>query len=135
VLEAADALFAEVGLKAGVDEIARRAGVGVGTVCRNFASKEDLVAKLLDARGERLLAEAHAALDERDPGTGFERFVVVAASSSARYRALAEEIAVSGDVPVRAELKHDLRGALEQLVRRAQEAGARRSDVTADDVK
>jgi AcrR family transcriptional regulator len=134
VLEAADALFAEVGLKAGVEEIAQRAGVGVGTVCRNFRTKEDLVAELLNARGEAVLAEARTALASPDPGPAFEHFVTVATASAGRYRALAEEIA-SGEVPVRESLKCDLRDALEQLVRRAQRAGALRTDVTADDIK
>ncbi len=134
VLEAADALFAEVGLKAGVEEIAQRAGVGVGTVCRNFPTKEDLIAELVNARGEALLAEARAALVAPDPGAAFERFVIVAATSSACYRALAEEIA-SGEVPVREGLKDEVHDALEQLVRRAQRAGALRTDVTAEDIK
>jgi AcrR family transcriptional regulator len=134
VLEAADALFAEVGLKAGVEEIALRAGVGVGTVCRNFPTKEVLIAELVNARGEALLAEAHRALAEPDPGAAFERFVTVAATSSARYRALAEEIA-SGEVPVREGLRCEVHDALEQLVCRAQQAGALRPDVTAGDIK
>jgi AcrR family transcriptional regulator len=134
VLEAADALFAEVGLKAGVEEIAQRAGVGVGTVCRNFPTKEDLIAELLNARGEALLAEARAALTDPDPGAGFEHFVTVAATSAGCYRALAEEIA-SGKVPVREGLKDEVREALDLLVRRAQRAGALRADVTADDIK
>ena len=134
VLEAADALFAEVGLKAGVEEIAQRAGVGVGTVCRNFPTKEHLIAELLNARGEALLAEAHAALGEPDPGAAFEHFVTVATMSAGCYRALAEEIA-SGTVPVREGLKSDLHDALEQIVRRAQRAGSLRTDVTADDIK
>ncbi len=134
VLEAADALFAEVGLKAGVEEIAQRAGVGVGTVCRNFATKEHLVAELLNARGEALLAAAHEALAGPDPGAAFEHFVTLTAASLGRYRALAEEVA-SGEVPVREGLKCELHDALEQLVRRAQQAGALRTDVTAADIK
>ena len=49
-------------------------------------------------------------------------------------RALAEEIA-TGEVPVRASLRCEVRDALDQLVRRAQRAGALRTDVTADDIK
>jgi AcrR family transcriptional regulator len=134
VLEAADALFAEVGLRAGVEDIAQRAGVGVGTVCRNFPTKEHLIAELLNARGEALLAEARAALAAPDPGPAFERFVAVAAASSLSYRALAEEIA-NGTVPVREDLKSEVHDALDQLVRRAQEAGALRTDVTGADIK
>ncbi|MDQ1454891.1 MAG: hypothetical protein QOH28_511, partial [Actinomycetota bacterium] len=42
VLAAAEAVFAESGVKAPVEEVARRAGVGVGTVCRNFPTKQAL---------------------------------------------------------------------------------------------
>ena len=134
VLAAAEAVFAEVGVHAGIELIAHRAGVGVGTVCRNFATKEDLIAEVLTARGEALLDVARAALAEADPAVAFERFMV-AAASAARYKALAEEMALRGEVPIRESLRQDLHDALDQLVRCAQAAGALRSDVTADDIK
>jgi len=134
VMEAADALFAEVGLKAGVEEIAQRAGVGVGTVCRNFPTKEDLVSELVNAKGEALLAEARAALADPDPSEAFSSFLAYAASSACRYRALAEEIA-SGEVPVREGLKEEVHDAIGELLRRAQRGGSVREDVTAADIK
>jgi AcrR family transcriptional regulator len=135
VLAAADEVFAEVGVHAGIELIAHRAGVGVGTVCRNFATKDDLIAEVLAARGEALLDEARAALLDDDAAAAFERFMVGAASKAAGYRALAEEMAARGEVPVREGLRQELTNALEQLVRRAQATGALRTDVTAADIK
>jgi AcrR family transcriptional regulator len=135
VLAAADTVFAEAGLHAGIEEIAHRAGVGVGTVCRNFPTKEDLVAAVLAVRGEAMLNDARLALADPDPAAAFEGFMVAAAASAARYRALAEEMAARGDVPVRPGLKEEFRDALERLVRHAQLAGVVRADVTPADVK
>ena len=50
VLEAAGSLLAEAGMAAQIEDIAKRAGVGVGTVCRNFATKEALVDAVLTER-------------------------------------------------------------------------------------
>ncbi len=124
VLEAADALFAEQGLRAGIEDIAQRAGVGVGTVCRNFATKEELVAEVLAAHADAVLDQARQALAGDDPGAAFEQFMANAIASAARYRALAEELAASGELPVREGLKRELHDALEELVARAQGAGA-----------
>lgn len=135
VLEAADAVFAEAGLHAGIEEIARRAGVGVGTVCRNFPTKEDLVAEVLTVRGEALVSQARSALAAADPATAFEGFMIAAAGSAARYRALAEEMAARGDLPARHGLKEEFQDALDRLVRHAQEAGVLRADVTSADIK
>jgi AcrR family transcriptional regulator len=135
VLEAADAVFAEDGLHAGIEDIAQRAGVGVGTVCRNFATKEDLIAEVLAARGEAMLEEVRAAIADPDPGTAFERFMIGMAEYSAKYRALAEDMAARGELPVREGLKEALHEALDQLVVQAQAAGSLRSDVRAGDIK
>jgi len=135
VLAAADAEFAEVGLHAGIEEIAQRAGVGVGTVCRNFATKEDLIAEVLAARGQAMLDEIRAAIADPDANTVFERFLISMAHYTARYRALAEEMATRGEPPVRPGLRDEFHQALEQLVEKAQAAGALRPDMRAADLK
>src|SRR6476646_7476085 len=76
VLAAAEAVFAETGLKAPVEEVARRAGVGVGTVCRNFPTKQALVEAVVSAMYETLRREAEAALADPDPAHAFEQFVI-----------------------------------------------------------
>jgi AcrR family transcriptional regulator len=135
VLDAADAMFAEQGLRTGIEEIAQRAGVGVGTVCRNFATKEDLVAEVLAGRCEAMIGEIRDAGAAADAGAAFERVMLTMAEFSARYRALAEEMSARGEVPVREGLKADMHDALDHLVRRAQGCGALRRDVTESDIK
>src|SRR5438132_10750112 len=93
VLAAAEAVFAESGGKAPVEEVARRAGVGVGTVCRNFPTKQALVEAVVGAMYETLLREAEEALADPDPARAFERFVVGLPEFQARHRALADQMA------------------------------------------
>src|SRR5256714_3971985 len=72
VLEAARRCMARKGLDAQIEEIARAAGVGVGTVYRHFPTKEHLVEALAMARFERLAELAREALATEDPWAGFE---------------------------------------------------------------
>ena len=62
VLAAAESVFSEMGLRAQIEEVARRAGVGVGTVCRHFPTKQALVEAVLEAMYESLLHDARRAL-------------------------------------------------------------------------
>ena len=71
ILEAARTCFAESGLEAQVDEIARRAGVGVGTVYRHFPTKEALYEALAADHFLRLAATAREALGGADPWESF----------------------------------------------------------------
>src|SRR5579859_366110 len=79
VLEAAETLFTEVGLKVPIEDVALRAGVGVGTVCRNFPTKEALVEAVLAGLYESLLASARAAASSSEPGEAFEQFILAMA--------------------------------------------------------
>jgi len=74
VLVAAEDVFSEMGLRAQIEEVARRAGVGVGTVCRHFPTKQALVEAVLEAMYESLLQDALQALEQRDPGSAFRTF-------------------------------------------------------------
>src|ERR1700754_2182360 len=67
VLKAAQATFAEHGHEAQMDDVARRAGGGVGTVYRHFPTKEALMEALAVDRFERVLAAGKLALDRADP--------------------------------------------------------------------
>jgi AcrR family transcriptional regulator len=135
VLAAAEAAFAETGLRAPVEEIARRAGVGVGTVCRNFPTKQVLVEAVLEAMYESLLGDAEAALALDDAGTAFETFCNSLADFQARHRALAESMATAIDIPASAQrTKAALRAAIARLVANAQESGVIRTDVGPADV-
>ena len=78
------------GLDAQMDDIAREAGVGVGTVYRHFPNKEDLIYALAERRFERLAELAREALAEDDPGPAFERYLYRGAELQATDRALNE---------------------------------------------
>ncbi|HZC74355.1 MAG TPA: helix-turn-helix domain-containing protein, partial [Gaiellaceae bacterium] len=90
VLVAAGECFAEGGVDVSVDEVARRAGVGHGTVFRRFPTKDALLAAVLGEELDRLLLLAQAALAEDDPWTGFAGFFRAAADTYGRNRALLE---------------------------------------------
>jgi AcrR family transcriptional regulator len=135
VLAAAEAVFSKAGLKAQVEDVARRAGVGVGTVCRHFPTKQALVEAVLRRMFESLVQDAHDALNEDDPGAAFRAFVVALSDFQARHRGLAEQMATEIDVSVEARpLRGELRDAVNELLARAQAAGAIRSDVGPADV-
>jgi AcrR family transcriptional regulator len=135
VLAAAAAVFAETGLKASVEDVARRAGVGVGTVCRHFPTKQALVEAVLEAMYEALVDDARTALTDADAGAAFRSFFVALATFQARHRALAEQMATAIDLPASARPTRDaLRAAITELVANAQAAGAIRADIGPADV-
>jgi AcrR family transcriptional regulator len=76
ILTAAAELFAEQGLDVGVDDIARRAGVGMGTLYRRFPNKEALVDEILLSVVERSRSVAEVALATCEPGDELRWFVV-----------------------------------------------------------
>jgi AcrR family transcriptional regulator len=136
VLEAARAAFAAEGSNASLDEIARRAGVGAGTVYRHFATKEALFeAVVLDRIGE-LIEEAHARAEDPDPGRAFSSFVELLAREGALKRDLVETLGSDGiHLQIgEAPIVQALIDALGELLSRAQRAGAVRSDVSVNDV-
>jgi AcrR family transcriptional regulator len=88
ILAAASEVFNERGLEAGLDEVARRAGVGVGTVYRRFPAKDDLIEALFMDRIESVAALAEEAAQAPDPWTGLVDFMVRAAGMLADDRGL-----------------------------------------------
>jgi AcrR family transcriptional regulator len=135
VLEAARAVFAEQGLEAQMDDIARRAGVGVGTVYRHYPTKEALVEALADDHFQRLAESARAALEEADPWEGFCAFMRRSSEVQASDLALVEVMGEQPDAMCRAaEQRADLHEAVAELVARAQKAGKLRRDVVPEDV-
>jgi AcrR family transcriptional regulator len=130
LLDVAGACFAEQGLDVSVDEIARRAGIGHGTVFRNFPTKDALVEAVLNQRMHELAAAAHAALEEPEAWEGFAGFFRYVAALYADNLALVEGLERCAGSPEKA----DLSAAVEQLVQRAQRAGVLRRDVSAEDV-
>ncbi len=135
VLEAGAAAFAEYGLDAQMDDVAGRAGVGVGTVYRHFPTKEALLeALLLDRIGEAVAAGRKAALIE-DPWEGFTTILRRAAEMQAADRGFAELLAagLARTDAVQAAMA-ELHETTATVMRRAQAAGSLRADVALEDV-
>jgi len=131
LLEVAQAVFAAEGLAVPIDEIARRAGLGVGTLYRHFPTKEALFAAIVIGRMQALVDEARERRNAADAGEAFfailSRFVEEGAVKKDFLDALAD---TSADV-ARAvgALKEDVHAAFEVLLKRAQRAKAVRRDV------
>jgi AcrR family transcriptional regulator len=135
LLDAATEMFCERGLDVGVGEIAQHAGVGRGTLFRNFPSKEHLIAAIVVERMSESIGRGRAALEEPDAGEALFSLIEQAVGRSQTDRALFDAI---GDTwlandEIR-QIHGELLGVLAALVRRAQEAGAVRADIGAVDV-
>ena len=137
VLEVAIETFGAEGLSVPIHEIARRAGVGTGTVSRHFPTKEALYAAIVSHIAERLVTQAHQLRETQDPGTAFFSFFASMVREGAVNRGLGDALAGAGfDVEAAADrADHNVLGALGDLLARAQQAGAVRADVDLADVK
>ena len=82
VLDAAEQAFAASGPDASIDEIARLAGVGHGTVFRRFPTKDDLMYAVIERHVAQMCAIAEEALAADDPGEAFFDFVAPGQPSS-----------------------------------------------------
>ncbi len=134
VLDAARRCMARKGLDAQIEEIARAAGVGVGTVYRHFPTKEHLVEALAVARFERLAELAREALATEDPWAGFEEFMRTSALIQSEDRALSEVLTSRPETMTRAAESVDILGLVSELMGRGQAAGVIRADADPRDV-
>jgi AcrR family transcriptional regulator len=126
--------MARKGLDAGMDEIARGAGVGVGTVYRHFPTKDDLVEALASERFERLRDLALAAMDADDPLEAFETFIRDAARIQTEDRALSEVLVSRPETMTRAAERVGMLDLTDAVLKRAQKAGVVRKDADARDI-
>jgi AcrR family transcriptional regulator len=137
ILEAAREVFADCGVDAQMDDIARRACVGVGTVYRHFPTKEALLVELVRQKFRVFAAGARTAL-ERD-GEPFEVFAdMLRRNADVCARDAAMQHALSGvgeHIWAQAQAEYEQLNALTtELIARAQRAGAMRPDVLATDI-
>jgi AcrR family transcriptional regulator len=133
VIAAAEQVFAEHGFEAGIPEVAERAGVGKGTVYRNFETKDDLVAAILIRRMTRLDEDILEALESEDPETAFRDALQKAA---ARASDLSFPIGIywPGESPELDRIKARVKDHMAKLVRKAKRAGAIRKDAKVDEL-
>jgi AcrR family transcriptional regulator len=137
IIEGARKVFARDGASAQMEDVARASGVGVGTVYRHFPTKEALMTELVRRTFESFVETAREAL--ADDGEPFEVLAdmlrrdsdLIAGDAAVQQAMMGAGAEVwEGTEPVRAQLGE----VMDQLVKRAQEAGTMRSDAGAHDI-
>jgi AcrR family transcriptional regulator len=137
VLEAARAAFAEHGTEAQMEDVARRAGVGVGTVYRHFPTKQALAEALVEERFDRTIAFVRQLVDEGgDPWRAIERCFEYCAATQEHDRAWAAVLALmaGGAMGPREHQMRELLALEDRLIARARAAGVVREDLAAADM-
>lgn len=136
LLEKAAEVVGESGTDASLEEIARRAGVGIGTLYRHFPTRHALLEALLRKRFEELTAFASELLEAADPMAALVDALRAVAAHGASYPGLSESLMSALNDP-NSELYaacHAMQDSAYALVKRAQRAKLVRSDVDASDV-
>jgi AcrR family transcriptional regulator len=136
VLEAARESFAEEGLDAQVPAIARRAGVGIGTVYRHFPTKDALVAALAEDHFERLVdLTDQACRSAEDPWCAFAELMWTSARLFVEDQGLAEIAATQPEAfDATRATQQRLRARAADLIERAKASGGMRADATVEDI-
>lgn len=134
LIAAARTVFAERGLEASLDDIAREAGVGVGTAYRHFANKYELAQAIFAEAVERIVALAQQAIAFDDPWDGIVSFLAGTAEAQAADRGLREVLMGVHDEKQVEQVHDQLEGPMLALVDRAKAAGALRLDAEATDL-
>lgn len=134
ILETAEAVFAVKGPSASTEEIAQKAGVGVGTIFRHFPTKEALLQAIIEALAIRLTEETRRLVVEGDPATAFFTFFQRMAREATEKKTVVDLLAEAGIAITVAKPIHVLRQTIEELLANAQRAGTIREDVHAAEV-
>jgi AcrR family transcriptional regulator len=133
ILKAARAVFADKGIDAQIDDVAKRAKVGVGTVYRHFPTKEALSDALVRERFEEIAGYAKEALEREDAWESFCQLIWRSAERNAADRAFCEVVAFTDQSTVVEET--GLGASTRELMTRAQAQGKMRADATETDVE
>lgn len=136
LLTAAKAAFAEAGAEVPLEEIARRAGVGIGTLYRHFPTRDALLSAVYRREVEQLAGAAETLLAERTPLAAFERWLHMLIDYMATKRVIAPALqASSGEGPkVYASSGEAIRQAMDRLVHAAAASGEIRPDLRPEDL-
>jgi AcrR family transcriptional regulator len=137
ILDAAIEVFSEQGVDAQIDDVARRADLGVGTIYRHFPTKDALITELVRQKFRAFCENAREALtDDGEPFEVFAGLLRRNATFCSRDAAVQHALSASGEAAwTNAQTEIDeLIGLTDALVRRAQDAGTMRPDVSATDI-
>ena len=135
IIGAARALFAERGIEVTMEEVARRAGVGVATLYRRFPTRADLVAGAFEEKMWRFADGARMALTDPDPWHGFCRYVRSLCAMQAADRGFSDVLTMTFPSVARFEAARVQAFAdFSELAKRAREAGSLRQDFVPEDL-
>lgn len=135
ILSAARTEFAESGTSASMNQIARRANVGIATLLRRFPTRGQLLAAVFEEKLEAYVSALEAGLEDADGWRGFRTFLELAFEMQARDCAFTDVLTMSvPGVPEFTEKQRRASRLLPDLVERARATGRLRADVTHQDV-
>ncbi len=135
IIDGARVVFADRGLRGSYDDIAREAGVGVGTVYRRFPDRQQLIDALFEEALEEIVAIAEEGLAFEDPWEGLVHFLLGAQERQCADRGLRELVLSPDDGESRlARARARIVPAVDRLIARARDAGVVRDDISTTDV-
>jgi AcrR family transcriptional regulator len=135
IIDAAREVFAERGLSVSLDDIARHAGVGVGTVYRRFPDKEQLIDALFEDRLGEILRIASESLEISDPWRAVTHFLERSLELQVRDRGLKELLLSTSVAHARIESgRTRIQPIVAVVLERAQQAGVVRDDLAISDL-
>ncbi|WP_437566055.1 TetR/AcrR family transcriptional regulator [Sorangium sp. So ce542] len=132
LLAAADAVFTERGADASLEDVARRAGVGIGTLYRHFPTREALLVATVEDQLHALARKTQALAGSASPGDALSEFIAAFVEHASTYRGLAASLGVAfhGGSPACCAASE----AASHLLSLAQAAGEIRRDIDLDDI-
>lgn len=136
LLSEARAAFAEHGTDTSLEDVARRAGVGIGTLYRHFPTRHALLSAVFEDAVSDLLARSEELLDAPQPCTALVEWLRAIITHAGEYRGLARALmsASRDDSSALARCSRPMHAAGTELLARAQAAGAVRTGVSIDDL-
>jgi AcrR family transcriptional regulator len=134
IISSAKEAFGECGLEASLDEIAKRAGVGSGTLYRHFPSRDDLITAVFLERMTENAAKVERALEAEDPWTAFSDYVRQTCREQVSDKGLADLMAIGHRSAELSEVRDRTYDAFVTLVGRAKDSGALRGDFSPEDI-
>src|SRR3954454_21407241 len=136
LLDTALDVFAECGTNASLEAIAKRAGVGIGTLYRHFPTRDDLVEAAYRTEVAHLTEAADALLEEHPADVALEEWMERWIAYTATKRGMADALnaVVAGGSDVRTQTREQIVASIAALLDAGVAAGTIRPDINADDV-
>ncbi|WP_419890517.1 TetR/AcrR family transcriptional regulator [Paenibacillus xylanexedens] len=136
LLRVSHEIFKTEGIAVSMDEIAKRAGVGIGTVYRHFPTKEDLFGAVIASHKMRLMEEADQLLHHDEPGEAFFQYFNKIISEGIANKAITDALVSSLTIDTgRSEIANEFWRGITRLLERAQQHGSVRADASIEDIK